>query len=390
MPDYIDVPIDTDPLDVLADFITFMQSVVPGWEPSAGQLDFWIAQGMSVAAAESRDVASNVPKSIFRWFGATLLNFPPIDDAAASCNSTWNMVDNRGYTIPAGTQVSIAKSGDEAYAFATQIDVIVPPGSVSVSGVQLVALNLGSESTGLGALGGPVVLLDPLNFVATITQEGVTTGGIDAEDDDTYLSRLASELQLLAPRPILPNDFALFARQIPGVKRAAAIDGYNPADGSLNNARMVAVALVDALGNPVSSAAKAAVQADLQARREINFIVNAIDPTYTNIDITFNVSVLPTYDPNAVVSAIKTALSSYLNPATWGAGTSTSAVDWINTPTIRYLELSQVINATPGVDYITSTSGNYDLTVGVNGGTQGRVDIVMTGIAPLPRPGILV
>lgn len=389
MSSYIELPIETDPQDIMDDFVTFMQTIVPGWEPGAGNLDTWLAQAMSAAAAESRDVASAIPRSIFRWFGATLINLPPLDDTAASVATTWTMKDNAGYTIPLGTQVSIAKTGDEVFAFETVTDTVIPAGSTVANNVLVVAVTPGADSSGLGTIGGTIQLIDPLAFVSSVTQNAVTGGGVDAETDDEYLGRLTSYLQLIAPRPILPNDFAVFARNIPGVFRATAIDGYSPGPPpTFTNARTVAVAAIDEQGNPVDSTHKAAIQADLQARREVNFIVNVVDPTVNAIDVTYKVQTLPGFDPTSVVASINAALASYLSPAIWGSEGQGSNL-WVNKTIIRYLEVAQVINEVPGVDYITTTGVNYDLTIAIHGNTLARQDITMTGVAPLPQTNTL-
>jgi uncharacterized phage protein gp47/JayE len=65
----------------------------------------------------------------------------------------------------------------------------------------------------------------------TVTLDAPTAGGVDAESDADYLDRLHELLTLLAPRPILPNDFAVLARTVAGVGRATAIDLYNPTTG---------------------------------------------------------------------------------------------------------------------------------------------------------------
>jgi hypothetical protein len=541
--EFIDVPIETDPQDVIEDSFTFMRAAYPGWEPGIGNLDVWIMQSFGASSAETRDVASRVPRSIFRYFGATLAGVPPLDATTATCFSTWTMLDNAGYTVRAGTQVGIARTGDEVYAFETVADFTVSPGSTVANNVQLVAVDAGADSSGLGGAGTVISLLDPLSFVSTITQVATTTGGSDAESDDAYLDRLASELQLLAPRPILAADFATFAREIPGVYRATVNDGYNPfhnlltaneasaetdasgwvsggnatissttaqaADGirsvgvtavaaadmsatlsnsktvtpgdtitalasarsavtarstkvgiqwrdasdavlstvygvaandataawtaysvtaiapvgavkarllvtftapaaaevhyidkmslrrgagtdwvaggtsEVGNPRTITVAGVDSAGNPLDSAHKASVQADLQSRREVNFIVNMADPTVNLIDVTYNVKALVGYDLPTLITSINAALAAYLSKATWGTAGG-DANSWTNAPTIRYLEVAQVINGVTGVDYITTTAGNYDLTIGIHGGALARLDVNMGGFAPLP------
>lgn len=385
MSEYIIAPIDTDPIDILDEAYSELQSFIPGWEPSDGQLDAWIIQSMASQAAESRDVVSGVTKSIFRWFGAYLVNLPPIDSSAAQGNSTWVMIDMLGHTIPAGTQVGITDSGGNVIPFEVQDDVVVLPGSnaTPAGAVVLIAVDSGATGSGLGSAGSSVTLLDPLDYVLTVTLTATTSGGQDAESDDDYLNRLSQELTLLAPRPILPNDFTLFARKITGVWRAVAIDGYNPAGGgTYGNDRTVSIAAVDQAGNPVSAPVKANIDADLQARREQNFNVFVIDPTTSTVDVTWRVKALPGYNTGAVLTDVNNALTSYLDPATWGTPDNDSR-GWIQKTTVRYLELAQVINEVQGVDYIVN------LTFRIAPAAYAIADVVLPGVAPLPHAGIL-
>jgi hypothetical protein len=388
MAEYIDLPIETDPQDVLNDFITYIQSLVPGWTPGAGNLDSWLANAIALAAAETRDVASAVPKSIFRYFGATLVNYPPIDDVSATVLTDWTVIDAAGYTIPAGTQVSISKTGDETFAFQTTEDAVIAPGDTTVLGVQVVAMIPGADSSGVGAPGGTVDLVDPLAFVSAITQQAATAGGADAEDDDTYLNRLASYLQTIAPRPILPNDFVVFAKAIPGVARVVAIDGYNTADATFNNPRMITLVGIDSSGAALDGTHKSEVQADAEARREVNFVVNMADPTLSNIDVTVQVKALAGFDPGVLQTSIEAAITDYLSPAAWGS-VDGDPTQWNNVTTVRYLEMAQVINAVPGVDYITTTGGNYDLLISIHPAAGARADLALAGIAPLPVADVL-
>lgn len=381
--EYITLPVDTDPQDILNDAYTFIQTVIPGWTPSDGHLDVWLLQSIASVASESRDVASAVTRSIFRWYGAYLIGLPPIDATAATSTTTWTMVDNQGYLIPAGTQVGIIDPDGNIIPFETTDDVSVYPGSTAtaVGAVTIQASDPGADGNAIGTAGSQINLIDPLAFVDTVTLEAVTSGGQDAESDDAYLNRLSAQLQLLAPRPIVPEDFAIFARNIPGVYRATAIDLYNPGPPIVTNAdRTVSVAITDENGQPCSASVKAAVDADLQARREVNFNVFVIDPTYTTIAVTTTVQGLSGWDAPTTQSAIVTALQAYFNPANWGQSDSDPQA-WINTPTVRYLEVSQVINSVPGVDYIVS------LTIGAP--TMGTADLTMAGVAPLPEPGTM-
>ena len=375
---YIDVPIETDPQDVLNDAYTYLASAIPGWEPAAGNLDVWILMAISALAAESRDVASLVPSSIFRWFGANLVNVPPVDESSATVLTDWTMVNNNGYTIPAGTQVAIPVVGSDPVPFITLTDAVVPPGTTTITGVEIEAVDPGAAANGLGSIGGSVELLDALNFVSSITQEAVTSGGADAELDSAYLDRLAAELQLLAPRPILPSDFAVYSRNVTGVYRAVAVDGYDPGSNTYNNPREISVAATDNAGVAIAAGVKTALQAYLQAAREVNFIVNVIDPTLNIIDVTVHVKKLAAWDAALVQSSVQDAINGYINPLTWGSSPGTAnPQDWQNTTVLRYLELAKVIGDAAGVAYVET------LTFGLHGGALSAADLNLTGVAPL-------
>lgn len=381
---YITLPIETDPEDVLNDAYEMMQTLIPGWQPANGNLDVWLLQAIASIASESRDVASEVSKSIFRWFGANLVGIPPIDATSAYGNTTWTMVDNLGHTIPAGTQVTMADTTGTDYAFETQQDIIVYAGSTATAAgaVQIVAADVeyGASANGLT---NPVDLLDPLAFITSITITAPTVGGQDAESDDDYLDRLAATFELLAPRPILPNDFAVLAREIPGAWRATAIDLYSPGPPITTNVpRCVTVIAIDQSGNAVSSSVKTAIDNDLQARREVNFLVYEADATQVLINVTYTAIALVGFDKPTLVSSINSALQNYLNPATWGSAEDDPRA-WRLVTTVRYLEIAQVINEVQGVDYISA------LTIGIQGSAMGTVDLNMTGTAPLPKANTL-
>jgi hypothetical protein len=144
----------------------------------------------------------------------------------------------------------------------------------------------------------------------------------------------------------------------------------------------VTVIAIDQQGQPVSATVKAAIDADLQARREVNFLVFEADATITQIDVTYTAVALAGYDKPTLLSSINTALQGYLSPATWGT-TQDDARAWRLITTVRYLEIAQVINDVQGVDYISA------LTFGVHGGALGTADVVLPGIAPLPNSDVL-
>lgn len=383
MTEYLDIPFESDPDALAQEAFDFLQAQIANWQPSEGNLDVWMIRATARIAAEVQDIASTVPTTIFRYAGANLFSLPPIDALPALGQTTWVMADNAGYTIPAGTLVGLRISGDTLIPFQTVNDVVILAGATSTAAgeVQIQAVNAGSEGTGLT---GTMELIDSIANVSTITLVAATTGGIDAESDEEYLNRLTLELQLLTPRPIVPTDFSALALTVPGVHRALTLDGYDPNTGTFDNERMISIALLDANGENVSAGIQLSVFNLLDTSREVNFIINVLDPTYTTVDVTFQVKTEPGWtDVADVASRVAIAIEDFLSPASWGLPSSGDTIIWIPEDTVRYLKLGEIINQVEGVQHIVS------LVVGLNGGAQTAADQILTGAAPLPTPGVI-
>lgn len=157
-----------------------------------------------------------------------------------------------------------------------------------------------------------------------------------------------------------------------------------------NNPRTVVLACIDEAGEALSIPGKADVSEYLENLREVNFVVNVIDPNYSSIDVTAQVKVTLDSDPLVVQTNVATALQDYLQPYNWGkpAVGSDQPLDphiWINYTVLRKYEVSQVINAVTGVDYIMPGG----LTMRITGGTMVEADIQLPGTIPLTRPGAI-
>lgn len=378
MTDYISFPIETDSDALTQEAFDYLASRIPGWLPSEGNLDVWLIEVIAQMTAELRDVASDVPVTIFRYFGKTLVGLPPLDGAHATFTATFTARDNAGYTIPAGTNVVVRDTAGDLVGFTVQTTSIITAGLTSLANIPLIANDIGDTHNGYTPPNGTVTLQDSLEFISSITGASTIVGGSDPETDDAYLSRLSSELRLLTPRPILPNDFAVLSLLVPGVGRALAIDGYNPVGPAFGVARMVSVAVTDAAGLAVSAPVKAAVDALLQAYRETTFVVNVIDPTYTAIAVTATVKALAGFDLTDVDTRVTAAITDYLSPAKWGTPVLGDTPNWVASSTVRYMNIVNVIKDILGVDYIVSLT--------VNGGT---VDVALTGVAPLTTAGVI-
>jgi hypothetical protein len=126
------------------------------------------------------------------------------------------------------------------------------------------------------------------------------------------------------------------------------------------------------------------ITAYLEARREVNFVVNSIDPAYTTIDVVAEVVILPGFDSATVLDMVEAALNDYLDPANWGraqSGDGRFSRPWINTTTVAYLNIARTILMVEGVAFISPG------TLTVEGAA---LDVDLSGDpAPLTRPGTM-
>lgn len=323
MPEYIEFPLDTNPEVLAEDAFDYIQAHFPTWIPADGNLDTIMVEVGARLAAEARDVASLVPVSIFRYFGG-LVGIPPQEATYATGLTDWTLINNAGYTIPAGTQVGIRTAGDVLVPFLTMTDIVVPPGSTTALNVLITAVEAGGESNAIGTAAGPVELISTLDFVVSITLDAATSGGIDAEDEEDYLDRLRTRLQLLAPRPIIARDFAIMAEDIGGVERAVAIDGYDPTASEIQTVDVDATGgnfQLTFTGQTTANIAWNATAAQLQAALEAlsNIAPGDIHVTGGPGPAMWTVEFLGTYD------GVNVAQMTNTDTLTGGAGTVTNA-----------------------------------------------------------------
>lgn len=373
---YIGLEDETDPDAIAQDAFDYIASKVPGFEAAPAAPMTVLVETQAAEQSVERSLASRTADSIFRFFGE-LVAVPPLDATRATVGSTWTLSDDDGHTIAAGTLIGLRDAAGELVAFRVASDVTVAALATQTAAGEVIleAVNAGAAGSGLS---GAVELIDALAFVASIALTGVTTGGVDAELDSDYLDRLAARLRLQAPRPIIPTDFEVLARDVAGVERAVALDGYNPADQTSGNERMVAVAIVDEAGEALPSGVKDDVDELLQAQREATFVVNVIDPAYTTVDVTATAVAHAGFGLAAVDTAVEAALADFLSPANWGQPPFGEERAWVHTSVVRIWEVLEAVQRVEGVNYVTALT--------VEGGT---VDVNLTGAAPLTRAGVI-
>lgn len=384
---FIELPVELNGAAMKAEIFAVLEEAFPGWESNSGNPETFLVEAMvdrlTIPLAQ---MASDVAAEIFNAFGEQIVKVLPIEATPATVKSTWTMVDKEGYKIKAGTQVNIPTSGNTGEGFRVVNEVVIPKESLSTEAGEVVleAIEPGTEANGLSGGAKPE---DTLNYIASIALVGESSGGTEAEESSEYLDRLAETMQTLAPRPILPSDVEILARNIAGVSRAVALDLFNPETDDPEDPetwlseRTCTVAVADEEGEPCSELVKAAVEADLQSKREVNFVFFVINGTYTTIAMHFKVVPRIGVDQTAADEDTKAALEDFLAPDRFGADSITDTRSWNNQTMLRYQDLVTVVNNLPSVDHYTV------LKVAKEGGELKEADVALAGPAALTKPG---
>ena len=376
--------IDSDAATISAAIFDAMTVRSPGWIAHDSNLDVWLIEEFSTIAAEIRQEALNVPQAIYQTYGEEVLGIPVRPPAPAQGTSTWTAQDQQGYTIPAGTQLTLSRTGDDQVVFEVTATSYVEPGTNMVTGVPITAVDDGTAGNDLS---GPGEVIDPLTWVTSIEVSDPTALGDDGQELADYLDDLVMLMRVVALRPILPWDYAILALRIPGVERAIAMDGYEPLDGTWGHARQVTLIVTDAAGEPCTQATKDAVKDTLEQLREVNFIVNVIDANYDPVDVTFEVTAFAEQEPQIVNDLCVQAIIDALAPSNFRLGTTSPAIragevippQISGTPgrqTLRINDLIGLLDRQRGVDWVDGVT--------IDGGA---VDVVLPGPTTLPRAG---
>ena len=115
------------------------------WVAADGNLEVWLTEEFSTVAAEVRSEAVTVPEAIYQTFGEEVLGIVATPAQPATVMSRWQALDALGYSIPAGTQLTLARTGDDLVGFQVVETTAVPVGELFIDGVELVAVIAGQD-----------------------------------------------------------------------------------------------------------------------------------------------------------------------------------------------------------------------------------------------------
>jgi uncharacterized phage protein gp47/JayE len=405
MTDYIALPLVDDPDALLEVGVDYIENAITGFVARPGNVETVLLEANSQIAAEVVQQASQPPPVAFAYAGEALYGIPPhaAVPATATATVTWS-ADTPASMVAAQSLISVPHPSGEFMIFTTDEDVVALDGGGDVL-VGVTALEAGADGNGAFGVAELVDVIDGVQQVVV----SAASGGVDDETPEDYLDRLADALTLLAPRPILPPDFATMARQVPGVGRTLALNLYQPgtadnivagqpggpllvegapvnAGAGVNNVERCVTTVVTGLaGVPPTQALMHTAWQTLDGAREVNFLAYVIAPHYTSVDVQATVKAYPGYTAVDVEAAAELMLARWLDPGLWGSQPSSTAdtVDqWALDTYARIYEAVDWINRADGVYYVKTVQLRKH-----GDPAWSAVDVLLPGVAPLPVLG---
>ncbi|QZE10821.1 baseplate J protein [Gordonia phage ChisanaKitsune] len=340
---YVDLRIfDKDPTDILRTAIVELQSRMPEWTPREDNTEVMLLESMAVEVAEAVYAINRLPDSIM----TALMRLYGIDrDAGAFASTTieFQVVNSMGYTIPARTRLFLPPTqGYGAMVFETNADLSIPYGYTSGT-VPATATEVNDIANGCPP-GTRFEVLDQLNFVSDVVNTEQVLGGRAPESDKDWFNRGVQRFGRLTDTLVVPKHFELAALEDPRVRRARALDNYDPSipDGSPgDHPGHLTLALYGDSGI-MTAEEKQSVIDSFATRKFAPLILHTVDPVITTVNVTIRVKANQGYTNERVVDAVSTKLRDWLDTDVW---------PWKGT--VYYNEIIGLVSELPEVDYVT-------------------------------------
>jgi Baseplate J-like protein len=340
--EYVDLTLyDRTPQELLDTALADAAIKLPGWVPREGNTELVLLEAVSLEVAELVYAINRLPGAVTEVL-LGLYGIVRDDGAPPVATVRFELSDNLGHTIPAGTIVRLV-AGDVVVDFTTNANLAIAPGATE--GV----IGITADRNTIEGNGTPIdtelELITAVPYVDAVVVTVAIAGGLEAETGESFLDRGAQALRRLVSTLVTPDHFVAAALEDPNVLRAQGLDNYNPAVGPNpgDNPGHITVVVAGANGAALTAPQKAAIEAVLEAAAMANLDVHLADPNVTNQAIDVTVVRLAGYTDLQVQANVTSALQAYLDPATWAWGRD-----------VYRNELISVIDQAVGVDRVVA------------------------------------
>lgn len=361
---YVDLTlVDRTAQDLLDTALERLRLRLPEYAPRETGVEMMLLEGMAEMVEESIFAINRLPGTIFevlmKSFGIErFLGAPPVVDL------TFIVANTNGYVIPSGTR-AVLTTDVGTTVFRLDAELTIAAGTNSAVG-SATGEDFASDFNGTPA-GTDLAILDAVPYVDYVRTATVVADGADAESDEEYFARGASRFSRLSETLVIPEHFVQAALENPLVRRAHALDGYNPNTGGAPGTAAGHISIaVYGDGAPLTEEQRDVMRQSFEAATAANLTVHVIDPTITSVNITANVLSDGSLSVSDLMAEVDRVVREYIAVETW---------PWSGT--VWHNEIIALLANTLGVERV--------LSVTVPAG-----DLALSGYAPLATAGTVV
>jgi hypothetical protein len=364
----------------------------------------WVS-GISVVAAASGGVDQEDDSQYLQRLAATLqlltprpitasdyatlsLNFAPADGSDQEEIGRATAIDGYSPTSEVFTVTAVNTNPSLTVTAPPATGITAAPGA-AILGTDIPSATFTANTTSTG--GSTDVLTSVSSFTNLAVGDLLSGAGIPAGTTITVLNSGASTVTMSADATATASTVTItnstayvdsstsstIVMSAPATGSASGISAT--VAGTLGNERTVTVCVTDASGNALNSDTMTALSAWLESLREVNFVVNVVEPTYTTVWVTCSVTPVAGYTASQVQANVQTSILNLLTPANFGLPQG-ATTGWDNTTLIYASQLTSAIQNTSGVASIASGS----LKFGYSASPSNTGDLALPGAFPLP------
>jgi uncharacterized phage protein gp47/JayE len=351
---YVDLRVfDRTDQEIFDGAVAALQANMPDWVQREGNTEVLLLEAVALELSEGIVAVNRVLEALLQLFEV----FKDYG-AAPTATALISVADTVGHTIPAGTRIYLPSvDGTSVVTMLVEPPGLTIPAGSTTGIVSIIGDTFTAAANGSPA-GSPLQLASPLAFIDSITLASDVADGRDAETDDAWRDRGVAHLARLSSTLVTAPQFEAATLERPEVTRAIAVDNTDPTTpGVGDDPGHVTVAVLGDGGAALSSAAKALIEADLEAQAVAVLDVHVTDVAVVTVTLTATITTIDATAPQAVADAVEQAIIGYIDPTTWAYGTTI----WRN-------ELISLIDQVDGVDRVVAVtitgangSGDYPL-----------------------------
>lgn len=356
---YVDPELLDDETAVAEGNLAAIADLIPGWQPSEGDFEVAMIEGVSIVEATAMSEIKSVERNNYAGFAENILRLYRQPAQPSGSQVTITVQDTAGYTIPAGFQAVFATPEGDSVAVATTVDAVIGAGFDSISAIPVASLETGEAQNGAT---GDSIDRDPLVYVTQVTLEQPTANGADEEPLKEYLDEAVAKAQRISFLPLTPADYASAALELGGVARTLVLNRYNPATAPADAPGHITILAIDADGQPISDIKQAELETYLQSVDQIlGATVHTQDVVIDTINVTVTLKAADGYTGAEAQTAATDAITTLLDPAKWNYDATEPGFWKSGIGTLTIFDIDRVLDDLPQVKQV--------VTVQLNGGT---------------------